>query len=245
MYRRNTEYRHNAKPSTLPEINSEILKLQRPLQDKELKILDKRLKQLDTNFKRQTRFLLIWTLLAFAMGTFAYFKIDTTNDILWLVATVIIYVGIGVWVVGKEYLSQQKERKSIIFLKSKNLVTAIEVSSDLFFELKEEEDEGVYYLFQLPNNKVFSFGGQDFYPSKKFPCNQFEVVEGRGLNDEVLLLETFCYGKKIKPTRVIAGQDKWQMLNYPNYPDPEKLTVVDGRIEDYLQMATAYDFNCR
>lgn len=164
---------------------------------------------------------------------------DTTNDVLWLVMAIAVYVGIAVWVVGKEYLSQQNERKSIVFFKNKNLVTAIEVNSDLYYELKEEEDEGVYYLFQLPNNKVFSFGGQDFYPSKKFPSDKFEVVEGRGLNNEILLLETFCYGKKIKPARVIAGQEKWNLLNSPNYPDPEKLSVVDGRIEDYLQMATA------
>lgn len=213
------------------------MKLQRPLQDKELKILDKRLKQLDKNFKRHIRFLFIWTLLAFAVGIFAYFKMDTTSEILLLFATVTIYIGIGVWVTGKEYLKQQKERKSIAFLKNKNLVTAVEVNSDFYYELKEQEDEGVYYLFQLPGNKVFSFGGQDFYPSKKFPSDKFEVVEGRGLNNEVLLLETFCYGKKIKPARIVAGQEKWNLLNSPNYPNPENLTVVDGRIEDYLQVA--------
>lgn len=183
------------------------------------------------------RFLLIWILLAFAIGTFAYFKLDTRNEVLLLVATVVIYIGIGAWVTGKEYLKQRKERKSIVFLKAKNLVTAVEVSADLYYELKEQEDEGAYYLFQLPDNKVFSFGGQDFYPNKIFPSDKFEVVEGRGLNDEVLLLDTFNYGKKIKPTRVIAGQEKWNLLNNPNYPDPEKLTVVDGRIEDYLPVA--------
>lgn len=221
----------------MPAINSDALKRERSLQDKELKILDKRLNQLDKNFKRHIRFLLIWTLLAFAVGTFAYFKIDTKNEVLLLVATIAIYIGIGAWVTGKEYLKQRKERKSIAFLKDKNLVTAVEVNSDLYYELKEQEDEGVYYLFQLPDNKVFSFGGQDFYPNKKFPSDKFEVVEGRGLNNEILLLETFSYGKKIMPTRVIAGQEKWNLLNNPTYPDPEKLTVVDGRIENYLRVA--------
>ncbi|MCG7754799.1 hypothetical protein [Flavihumibacter cheonanensis] len=213
------------------------MKLQRPLKDKELKILDKRLNQLDRNFKSQKRFLFFWTLLVFVVGTFAYFKMDSTSKVLLLVATVVIYIGIGAWVTGKEYLKQQKERKSIAFLKNKNLVTVVEVNSDLYYELKEHEDEGVHYLFQLPDNKVFSFGGQDFYPNRKFPSDKFEVVEGRGLNNEILLLETFSYGKKIKPTRVIAGQEKWNLLNNSNYPDPEKLTVVDGRIEDYLQVA--------
>ena len=218
-------------------INSDTLKLQRPLKDKELKILNKRLKQIDKNFKRQIWFLLIWTLLAFAVGIFAYFKMDTTNKALLLFATIAIYIGIGAWVTGKEYLKQQKERNGIAFLKNKNLVTAIEVTSDLYYELKEQEDEGVYYLFQLSENKVFSFGGQDFYPNKKFPSDKFEIVEGRGLNNEILLLEIFSFGKKIKPARVISGQEKWSLLNNPNYPDPEKLTVVEGRIEDYLSVA--------
>ncbi|MBX2921011.1 MAG: hypothetical protein KF746_02375 [Chitinophagaceae bacterium] len=125
--------------------------------------------------------MLIWTSLAFAVGIFAYFKISTTNELFLLLTTVVIYIAIGVWVTGKEYLKLQKDRRSIVFLKNKNLVTVIEVASDLYYELKEQEDEGAYYLFQLPNNKVFSFGGQDFYPNKKFPSYKFEIVEGRGL----------------------------------------------------------------
>jgi uncharacterized membrane protein len=226
----------NAKShKTSPAINSNTLKLQRPLQDKEYKILNKRLKQLDKNHKRQMRFLLVWALLAIAFGTFAFFKMDTPNDIVLLFVTVLIYIGIGIWVVGKEYLKQQREKKSIAYPKKKNLVTVVEVNSNKYFELKEEEDEGVYYLFQLDNNKVFSFGGQDFYPNRKFPSDKFEIVEGRGLNDEILLLETFSYGVKIKPIKVIAGQEKRNLLNSLNYPAPEKLSVVDGQIEDYLK----------
>ena len=58
----------NAQP--LPAINSKTLKLQRPLQDKELKILDSRLKQLNKKLRRQVRFLLIWTLVTFDAGEF-------------------------------------------------------------------------------------------------------------------------------------------------------------------------------
>jgi hypothetical protein len=209
------------------------LKFQRPLKDQELTILVNRLKQLDKNFKSQIRFLFIWTLLVFAVWIFAYFKMDESNKALLLTATVGIYIGIGAWVVGEEYLKQQKERKSIAFLKNKNIVTAIEVRSDKFFQLDEEDDEGVYYLFQLANNKVFSFGGQAFYPNKGFPSDNFEIVEGRGLNGEIILLEVFNKGNKIEPTRIISGKKKWDLLNSPNYPNPDELTVVDGRIEDY------------
>jgi uncharacterized membrane protein len=210
------------------------LKFERPLKDKEIKILNHRLAQFDKRFKGQIKFLIIWTLLALIVGTIAFFKMDTKEDVIILIVTVAIYIGIGVWVVAEQCFKQNNERKSIEYLKSKNLVTAIEVNSDKFYELKEEEDEGAYYLFQLDNNKVFSFGGQDFYPNKKFPNNKFEIVEGRGIKNELLLLETFCYGKKIKPTRIIEGKEKWNLFNNPNYPDPEKLTVANGKIEDYV-----------
>ena len=180
------------------------------------------------------RFLFVWTLLAILVGTFAFFKIDTKTALILLVATVLIYLGIGAWVVGNTYFKQQKEKKSIDYLIRKNLVTAVEVSSNKYYELKEQDDEGQYYLFQLSGDKVFSFGGQDFYPSEKFPSDKFEIVEGRGIDNELIFRETYNYGNKIEPTRVIGGQEKWAFLNKPNYPDPTKLTVTTGRIEDYF-----------
>ena len=224
-------------PNTLPTINFNSLKFERPLQDKEIRILNKQLNQLDKNFRRQFRFLIIWALLALLIGTYAFFKINTRNEIMLLMATVAVYIGIGLWVGGKEFIKQNKKRKSIGYLKDKNLVTVIEVRSDKYYLLKEQENEGIYYLFQLDNDKVFSFGGQDFYPNKKFPSDSFKIVEGRGINNEVVLLETFSYGKKIKPTVVIAGREKWDLLNSRNYPDPYKLSVTDGKIEDFLQVA--------
>lgn len=224
----------NTRP--LPAINLNTLKLQRPLQEKEIKVLNNRLKQLDKNFKRQKRVLFVWTLLALVIGTIAFFGMDKKSDIILLFVTIAIYIGIGVWEFGKDYFKQRSDRNSITYLKNKNLITAIEVDSDKYYELKEEDDEGVYYLYQLHNNKVFSFGGQDFYPTKKFPSNKFEIVEGRGLKDEIVILETFSYGKKIKPTRIISGQQKWDLLNNPNYPNPDKLTVAEGKIEDYLNL---------
>jgi hypothetical protein len=215
------------------------LKLQRPLQEKELQILDKQLKQLEKNYKRQTRFLLIWSLLCIAVGSFAFFSMERIDEVLLLFASVAACIGIAVWVTGKEYVQQRRKRKSIVFLKNKNLVTVVEVRSDKYYELKEQEDEGVHYLFQLDDNKVFSFGGQDFYRSRRFPSNSFEIVEGRGINNEIVMLETFSYGKSIKPARVIAGQEKWDLLNRADYPDPYELTIVEGRIEDYVETATS------
>jgi hypothetical protein len=217
------------------------LKLERPLHPQELTVLDKQLAQLGRQFKSQRRTLLIGTLLILAIGAVVHFKVSPELNVVLLWAAMAVFIGIGTWVFGKEYLQQQSTRKSIAYLKSKNLVTVIVVKSDKYYELREQEDEGVYYLFQLDGNKVFSFGGQDFYPSRKFPSDNFEIVEGRGINNETLLLEVFSYGKKIKPNQIITGQAKWNLLNSPNYPNPNYFTITDGSIEDYAQAVVTPD----
>ena len=221
-------------------VNDAEIKRERPLQDRELKDLNRQIKQLDRNVKRNTRVLLIWILLAVVIGILAGFIIDA-KDVKTLFEVVTLYIGIGVFFFVKFDIGQHEARKSIAFLKRKNLVTSVTVNSNKFYELKEEDDEGVYYLFQLDGNKVFSFGGQDFYPTKKFPSDRFEIVEGRGIDDKILLLEIYNSGKKIKPTRVITGKEKWDLIGHPNYPDPDKLTVMDGRIEDIVESCLMED----
>lgn len=100
--------------------------------------------------------------------------------------------------------------------------------------LDESDDEGVYYLFQLSDNTVFSFGGQDFYPSEDFPSDNFEIVEGRGVKGEILLLELYNYGSKIEPAKTFKANENRGLLEKLAYPDPEKLTVISGTIEDVI-----------
>ncbi|WP_315817878.1 hypothetical protein [Paraflavitalea speifideaquila] len=211
------------------------MKFNRPLQDKELAILYQQLAQLQKRAKKDTRVLVIWTLLALVIGAIVFPGMKTQAEILLLLGTVAACIGIGVWVTLEGRLKLNKERNSIGFLKQKNIVTVVEVSSDRYYELEEQEDEGVHYLFQLDNNKVFSFGGQDFYPDKQFPSDKFEIVEGRGIKNEVLLLEVFNYGTKIEPSKIITGQTKWDLLGLSDYPDPDRLTVKEGTIEEFLQ----------
>jgi len=210
------------------------MKFERPLNEKELNILDLELDRTNVTLRRQLKFLSIWTGIALIIGSIAYFKIDPQSTIV-LFLTVASYIGIGVWIVVEQRVKQYGKRKSIAYLKSKNLMTVVQVHSDTYYLLKEQEDEGVFYLFQLANNKAFSFGGQDFYEDDKFPSNNFEIVEGRGIKNEVLLLETYIKGEKMKPKKVIGGKEKWDLLGSTHYPDPNKLTVADGRIEDFIK----------
>ncbi|MDR6195697.1 hypothetical protein [Siphonobacter sp. SORGH_AS_0500] len=205
--RRNT----NATPAASPlryvllYIIDDTVQTERPLSDKEIKILRQDLKRLDKQKLFQIKFLVGWTLLAIIVGTFVYFRLDTTTELYLLIGTVVIYILIGVWTFLEAYLKQKKLRKNINFVFATNKVKSIKVIGTDYIELSEVEDEGVNYLFQISDNKILSFGGQDFYPTKNFPSDNFEIAICNGQKGEVVLLETYNYGKKIRPNRKITA----------------------------------------
>lgn len=205
------------------------MKTERPLSDKEFRALDKILKQLDKNRKFQVKFFIGWTILAVIVGALIYDKDTTLYEVIGLV---VVYTLIGVWSFLEIYLKENKQRQNIDFVKSNNKVTSIKVVSTDYIELSEVEDEGVYYFFQLADDKILSFGGPDFYPTKTFPNDNFEIAVCYGEKDEIVLLEVYNYGNKLLPKSKITGDKKWDMLSNTKYLDPDKFTIVEGRLAD-------------
>ena len=75
----------------------DTLRYERPLQQREITILNEQLKQLNMGVKGYLRFLLIWILLVLLVGTIAFFKLDATNrGLLYLLfITITIYISVG------------------------------------------------------------------------------------------------------------------------------------------------------
>jgi len=205
---------------------------ERPLSDREIKILKQNLKRLDKRKSFQIKFLACWTLLAIIVGTYFYFRLDTTSELYLLTGTVVVYKLIGVWSFMETYLKQKKGRKNIDYMFSTNKVKSIKVVATDYIELSEVEDEGVYYLFQISDNKILSFGGQDFYPTKNFPSDNFEIAICNGQKGELVLLETYNYGKKIEPKKKITGQQKLDLIGSENYPNPDNFVIIEGQLEN-------------
>ncbi len=233
MGRRNGNSPTNAKPFSLSAIIIlNRVETERPLSDKEIKTLQRKLNRLNKRKLFQIKFLVVWTLLAIFVGTCIYFRLDKTTKPYLLIGTIVIYVLIGVWNFLETYLKQKKERKNIDFVFATNKVKSIKVITTDYIELSEVEDEGVHYLFQISDNKILSFGGQDFYPSKNFPSNNFEIAICNDQKGEVVLLETYNNGKKIQPKRKINGEQKWDLIRSVNYPDPNNFVIIDGQLEN-------------
>jgi hypothetical protein len=208
------------------------VQIERPLSDKEIKILNQDIKRLNKRKYFQIKFLVGWTLLAIIVGTFVYFRLGTTTELYLLIGTVVIYILIGVWNFMEAYLKQKREQNNIDFAFTNNKVKSIKVVATDYIELSEVEDEGVNYLFQVSDNKILSFGGQDFYPTKNFPSDNFEIAICYGQEGEVVFLETYNFGKKLNPNRKITGQQKWDIIGNPNYPNPDNFAIIDGQLEN-------------
>jgi hypothetical protein len=205
------------------------LKIERELTEQEIKTLDNRVREIAKGHTRLTRFLLIWTGTCLVGG--GIIALFMKPDLLLLLAvTVLVFVGIGVWTFFQERNKGLKGLKQIEYLRTVNRVTSIKVQTKDFYELTEEEDEGVYYLFQITPDKILSFGGQDFYSNKKFLNSDFEIVEGKGEDGQIILLETYSHGDKIKPLKKITGKEKWDLLAKINTDD---FQIIDGQLEQF------------
>lgn len=178
---------------------------------------------------RLTKFTMLWTMTCLIVGTIASFYIEKGLLAL-LFVTVLIFIAIGLWGFFDSKAPFEKELKGINDLKTKNLVTSIHVKTTEYYELTEEEDEGIYYLFQIQPDKILSFGGQEFYPNKKFPNSDFEIVEGRSTDGQIIFLEIYCHGERIKPIKKIKGKEKWDLLQKFN---PDKYEITDGRLTTF------------
>jgi hypothetical protein len=204
------------------------VKTERPLTDKEIKVLNNDLKRIYKNRTSQIKFLIGWTVIAVIIGVLIY---DKDTKLYEVIGLVLVYTLIGVWSFLEICFKDNIQLKNINFVKSNNKVTSIKVVSTEYIELLEVEDEGVYYFFQLPDNKILFFGGQDFYPTKKFPNDNFEIAICYGKKNEIVLLEIYNYGKKMLPKFQIAGDKKWDLFDDLNF-DCNKITILDGRLTD-------------
>jgi len=211
---------------------------ERRLNDVETRILKKDLKNLDKRSAFQKRFLIGWSILALIVGTIVYFRLDLKQEYYLLFGTVLVYILIGVWVFLENFTKSIKQRKSIDFVLTENKVKSINIVSEKYIELSEVEDEGVQYLFQISDNKIISIGGQEFYPTKKFPSNDFEIALSYGKFGELVLFEKYVNGHKIQPIKKVTGQNKWDLISNSNYPNPENYTIIDGKIEDFETLIT-------
>jgi hypothetical protein len=95
-------------------------------------------------------------------------------------------------------------------------------------------------LFQIKDNKILSFGGQDYYPTNKFPSDNFEIAMCFGKSGELVLLEKYVNENKIRPIQKINAQKKLELMISSKYPNPDNFTIINGQIEQIESILIEY-----
>jgi hypothetical protein len=170
----------------------------RPLNTQDIETLDGDIRQIHKRQKFAIKYFTVYAILVIIGSTWAYFKIDADNFVPWLITSIGFLVA-GLWGFLEMYLKDNKALKRIAWLKSENKVLSIVVKSNDFLAIPEHDDEGDYFLYQLPDNKIVYVGGQEFSNSDTFPNNNFEIVIATDPKKKIVLLNKYDFGDKIAP----------------------------------------------
>jgi len=100
-----------------------------------------------------------------------------------------------------------------------------------YVKFDEYEDEGVHYVFDVGEDTLLFLGGQNWYPSRRFPNADFEISN----NPDVLLVTT---GKKIAPQRVIPAEEAQRIIKYHAviFPFQGHLDTVEKDLQAFYQL---------
>lgn len=137
---------------------------------------------------------------------------------------------IASWVALEERKKYVKQVKSVEQAINKGEAEVVRIKSKEMVEFKEIEDEGAGYAFQVDEEHILFISGQDYYPSKKFPNDDFEFIYIYDSAGNLVDLLIKNYGDKLTPIRDISSDTKKKLAF------PEHLEVRKGRLTDLEQI---------
>jgi hypothetical protein len=112
------------------------------------------------------------------------------------------------------------------FAISRNQCEDTAIAARKMWELEEHDDEGSCYAFELEYGGVVFVMGQEFYPSARFPNENFSIIHFRNPTHEPFEMLIEKKGKKISPERVISVKEKKGLVI------PRHREFFDGTLED-------------
>jgi hypothetical protein len=194
--------------------------------------LRREMKEALQRLRRFRRFAVGSTVVVIAAGiplSLGQFRKETGLGILAL-GTVAIYVGVILWVYVRE---ARDHRWGLAGLsestKAGGHVRVTRCTSTRVVAVAEVEDEGAAYFFEVEPNRMYFVSGQQFYPTDRFPNDDFEIVEAFDGEGRPVRFEIRCHGAPMRPARTIPAAAKVELLESPGFP--EDGDVIEGRLD--------------
>jgi hypothetical protein len=152
----------------------------------------------------------------------------------------VITLGIPIWVFTQTFITEKRRYNSVNYLLDKDFLSSVVIYPSAYYLLKEKEDEGTHYWLEVGDNEVVTLGGPRFPSSRKFPSEEIEIAEGRGPKDELVFYKVYCRGRRLEPSRIISGEEKWRYFESKFLPDPEEVTFVNFSLEELFRRVSTF-----
>jgi hypothetical protein len=149
-----------------------------------------------------------------------------------LVGMLVSYMGISVVASISERRKTRAKIRTLRQVLDKNEAREVIIQSDQMVQFEEEEDEGAEYAFQVDDDRVVLLSSQEYYPSRRFPNNDFSLIfiyDEKGGLVELLIDKR---GEKLKPIRKISAKRKRELRFFND------LEVIEGKLEDLEKLLT-------
>ena len=190
--------------------------IERKLNDKEIRLLKSRIRRYEKQVRPLYRTALISGLLGYGVAgliVLAGNLLSKDKTPAWF--TMLILFGAGSFLflsLFRSLYQQNKGSSRMIAVLNDAIINGkarVEtISCKRFIEVEEFEDEGVCYLFEIEDKRLFLLFGQEYYSDSRFPSTDFSIVDI--LDAKRNSVESYLEkrGEKLKPYRIISASDK-------------------------------------
>ena len=204
----------------------------RPLSEDDRKGLAEELSFLTGRRRGFQRFVVAATILILLVGIpLAIAQSRDDPNLLYLAIFVLaVYIGILLWAYRENIGDTRWRKASLQGALSKNEARVLHCVASEFLAVPELEDEGPGYFLQVEDGLILCLEGQAYYPTSRFPCADFELVEVLDSEGVPVLFRIDCHGPGLKPARTMAPETKLMMADRDVFP--EDLMLLDGTIGD-------------
>lgn len=135
---------------------------------------------------------------------------------------IVLWLGLTVWNCYEENERSKPRIRELESALEKNRAQVLRLQATAVAVIKENDDEGDWYVFELSGEKLFFLSGYDFPVSKKFPNTDFEIVQVIGARSCLLHQTIKTYGQKLAVMKTVKSGNRF----------PNNHEVLDGRLSE-------------
>lgn len=199
----------------------------RSLTAAERRLLDAKIRDLQTRVSRGPKA----ALTSVAVVVILWILTLVASDVSWPIVTsfwIVLGIGLYLWVrrdLMKDLDNLRRMLRGYESARRRDQAEVFEVRSSAFAELKEFEDEGACFVFQIADDRLVFVVGQEFYPQARFPSHDFSLVHILDERSQPVEMVIEKRGPQAAPARVIPAATKLRL------EIPEHLEVMEGRLD--------------